>query len=433
MTDDQPQPSALPVIVNPSILEQRDLEDQPQQPIEEPQQLESNQDVEISEDLEPSINPSDQYDNNVIDGQVVDQLEKIAETGNVVDIRWADLQRALKTRLEQIIETYKEIAQQKQQKEEEEQQSSPKQQNQPQQQQQPHQEQPQSQSDPLPDSDGTKPDEKSSLDNQLDETSTDTQVPHQRDDSKTHSEPSLETTDQLDQDSIVENNNINISSNNNNRDSSISSLDSAERTHTKINHNDDKFDFEMSRDELFDLIASFSEPPFTIQRICELLHSPFKYYDTTSTFFRGLEKNLRVVSSSLDDAFNTRPITNNNSTEELAPVIDKQKSDDQRPEQAPIESIQQQPQEEIQQEPEQNLPQNELQEIHLKDQQEPEHEPMVETITEDVSTLTQATSSDMMLVNDDSMNIDTEDGITTTSTDDLIKDSESSPAHSSYQ
>lgn len=61
--------------------------------------------------------------------------------------------------------------------------------------------------------------------------------------------------------------------------------------------NVEKFNLESSRDEIIELIASFNEPPFTIQRICELLYSPFKYYDKVSTFLRGLEKNLRVISS----------------------------------------------------------------------------------------------------------------------------------------
>lgn len=59
----------------------------------------------------------------------------------------------------------------------------------------------------------------------------------------------------------------------------------------------EKFNLENSRDEILELIESFNEAPFTIQRICELLYSPFKYYDRTSTFLRGLEKNLRVISS----------------------------------------------------------------------------------------------------------------------------------------
>ena len=74
-----------------------------------------------------------------------------------------------------------------------------------------------------------------------------------------------------------------------------------ERAESKENQNDEpnveKFNLENSRDEILELIASFNEPPFTIQRICELLYSPFKYYDRICTFFRGLEKNVRVISS----------------------------------------------------------------------------------------------------------------------------------------
>lgn len=61
--------------------------------------------------------------------------------------------------------------------------------------------------------------------------------------------------------------------------------------------NVEKFNLEDSRDDIIELIESFSEAPFTIQRICELLCTPFKYYDKISTFLRGLEKNLRVISS----------------------------------------------------------------------------------------------------------------------------------------
>lgn len=61
--------------------------------------------------------------------------------------------------------------------------------------------------------------------------------------------------------------------------------------------NVEKFSLNNSKEEIYELIASFNEAPFTIQRICELLCSPFKYYDRISTFLRGLEKNLRVISS----------------------------------------------------------------------------------------------------------------------------------------
>jgi len=164
MSDDQPPPHdhaqpASPVLVIPP----------PEQP-----QNELDQDAEISDyttDWEQNLNNHNPHH--------VQQLRLIAETGNVVDIDWADLQRALRNRLEQIIKTYQERAQQ-----------------------------------------------------------------HEYD--------------------------------------------------------DNEFDLNISRDEIYELISTFSEPPFTIQRICELLYSPFKYYDRTSTFFRGLEKNLRVVSSSFE-------------------------------------------------------------------------------------------------------------------------------------
>uniref|UniRef100_A0A6G1SIR3 Serine/threonine-protein phosphatase 4 regulatory subunit 2-A n=1 Tax=Aceria tosichella TaxID=561515 RepID=A0A6G1SIR3_9ACAR len=61
--------------------------------------------------------------------------------------------------------------------------------------------------------------------------------------------------------------------------------------------NVEKFNLDNSRDEILELIESFTEPPFTIQRICELLSWPLKYYDRVSTFLRGLEKNLRVISA----------------------------------------------------------------------------------------------------------------------------------------
>lgn len=84
--------------------------------------------------------------------------------------------------------------------------------------------------------------------------------------------------------------------------------------------NVEKFNLETSRDEILELIASFNEAPFTIQRICELLCSPFKYYDRISTFLRGLEKNLRVISSnnwpkSYVDLASNDKVTSNNKPE----------------------------------------------------------------------------------------------------------------------
>lgn len=73
--------------------------------------------------------------------------------------------------------------------------------------------------------------------------------------------------------------------------------------------NVEKFNLDNSRDEIMELIESFTEPPFTIQRICELLSWPLKYYDRVSTFLRGLEKNLRVISS--NDWPKSQPSANN--------------------------------------------------------------------------------------------------------------------------
>lgn len=65
----------------------------------------------------------------------------------------------------------------------------------------------------------------------------------------------------------------------------------------KTNIQDEEDDVDAFRTEFLSLISSFTEPPFTIQRICELLISPFEYYYKATTFLRGLEKNLRVISS----------------------------------------------------------------------------------------------------------------------------------------
>jgi len=51
------------------------------------------------------------------------------------------------------------------------------------------------------------------------------------------------------------------------------------------------------REELIDSFGRFSLAPFTLQRVTELLISPKKHYKTTPKFFRGLEKNIMVVST----------------------------------------------------------------------------------------------------------------------------------------
>ncbi|PIK53961.1 putative serine/threonine-protein phosphatase 4 regulatory subunit 2-B [Apostichopus japonicus] len=44
-------------------------------------------------------------------------------------------------------------------------------------------------------------------------------------------------------------------------------------------------------------IGKFNDAPFTIQRICELLVSPKKYYMQRDKFMRGIEKNILIVTT----------------------------------------------------------------------------------------------------------------------------------------
>ncbi|XP_046839856.1 serine/threonine-protein phosphatase 4 regulatory subunit 2-B-like isoform X2 [Xenia sp. Carnegie-2017] len=48
---------------------------------------------------------------------------------------------------------------------------------------------------------------------------------------------------------------------------------------------------------LVDIINNFTGTPFTIQRLCELLNEPKRYYKTMEKLFHGLEKNIMVVST----------------------------------------------------------------------------------------------------------------------------------------
>lgn len=57
------------------------------------------------------------------------------------------------------------------------------------------------------------------------------------------------------------------------------------------------FNFQEMKSEIIERLESFYGAPFTIQRICELLTSPTKYYRWCDKFMRGLEKNVRVVST----------------------------------------------------------------------------------------------------------------------------------------
>ena len=57
------------------------------------------------------------------------------------------------------------------------------------------------------------------------------------------------------------------------------------------------FNFQEMKDEIIEKFEYFNGAPFTIQRICELLTAPYKYYKRSDKFMRGLEKNIRVIST----------------------------------------------------------------------------------------------------------------------------------------
>lgn len=55
--------------------------------------------------------------------------------------------------------------------------------------------------------------------------------------------------------------------------------------------------FKEMRKRILDSLNKFSDAPFTIQRLCELLTDPKKHYRRTDKFMRGVEKNMLVVST----------------------------------------------------------------------------------------------------------------------------------------
>ncbi|CAB4040263.1 serine threonine- phosphatase 4 regulatory subunit 2-A-like, partial [Paramuricea clavata] len=61
--------------------------------------------------------------------------------------------------------------------------------------------------------------------------------------------------------------------------------------------------------------------PFTIQRLCELITEPKKYYKTTDKFLRGVEKNIMVVSTvQPDGSLITRSISTPLTNGDLSPT-----------------------------------------------------------------------------------------------------------------
>ncbi|XP_071960490.1 uncharacterized protein [Antedon mediterranea] len=61
--------------------------------------------------------------------------------------------------------------------------------------------------------------------------------------------------------------------------------------------NVENVDFDDMRQRLVKTINTFVYAPFTIQRLCELITDPKRYYKRSDKFMRGIEKNIMVVST----------------------------------------------------------------------------------------------------------------------------------------
>lgn len=61
--------------------------------------------------------------------------------------------------------------------------------------------------------------------------------------------------------------------------------------------NVDQFNYDIMKCNLLELLESFANAPFTVQRICELLTAPRKEYNRVDKFMRAIEKNILVVST----------------------------------------------------------------------------------------------------------------------------------------
>lgn len=61
--------------------------------------------------------------------------------------------------------------------------------------------------------------------------------------------------------------------------------------------NVDPFNYEAMKTVLLERFDTFNGPPFTIQRLCELLSCPRKEYNRVDKFMRAVEKNILVVST----------------------------------------------------------------------------------------------------------------------------------------
>lgn len=74
--------------------------------------------------------------------------------------------------------------------------------------------------------------------------------------------------------------------------------------------NVDPFNYEAMKTILLERFDTFNGPPFTIQRLCELLTCPRKEYNRVDKFMRAVEKNILVVSTCELRSKREEPIVN---------------------------------------------------------------------------------------------------------------------------
>ncbi|XP_070559110.1 serine/threonine-protein phosphatase 4 regulatory subunit 2-B-like [Ptychodera flava] len=74
-------------------------------------------------------------------------------------------------------------------------------------------------------------------------------------------------------------------------------VDSNPNEEIPILPNVENVEYEEMRQRLFRALEMFNSAPFTIQRLCELVTEPTKYYSRSDKFMRGIEKNVLVVTT----------------------------------------------------------------------------------------------------------------------------------------
>jgi len=94
--------------------------------------------------------------------------------------------------------------------------------------------------------------------------------------------------------------------------------------------NVDPFNYEAMKTMLLERFDTFNGPPFTIQRLCELLSCPRKEYNRVDKFMRAVEKNILVVSTCELRPKREEPIVNgvpdrweNGKESDISDLIDK--------------------------------------------------------------------------------------------------------------